>query len=755
MPDNKIEVEYITTVAGALQAIEKLNRRLDQQETKLQKVGDTSKKTADGAINSFAKLEQTLKLNEKALQNLSVGSSEFDKQLQKVNRLREAHKKMKETLQGGGQKQQDFAPKAAKGSLEDVASQLKAVETQLKRTASGTAEYAKLEQVVGRLRVKHGELTASMQQLGVVQKAVIPEAAGSFNAVETQLREAENALRGMTAGTKEFVAQTQTVKKLRDEHAKLKTEMSGVRTITGSFDQLEQSLKDNEAALRKMVIGSKAFTDQKKKVDDLRKSLAGAKKDIGESAEKTGGMLSTAVGKVGAMAAGMVSVQVVANALVNELEKVKQLRLDAASASRGVEASIAAMALNIGAENVGPAVSMIRENAPRLGVTQEGLASLLAAGISGGAKDLNEALQLASKTLAMTAGNAQAASPIMSGTMTLAATTGNRNFESVLGQLSQFQQAARGEDLAVSINNMSTALAAANTPGENVKALGGERTLEIASVMSQILQDPKMAVTGTALRTLVMKLDQFRPATSAKLDDGTTSKVTRDAITAYTSLTSVDERIAAMRQNPEIRKQFVSSLENGESKVAIRELVTGTEKVKELERAAAAIVTPIDQASVAFQNLTTVIDENTKILQAENRTQAALQVADTTSIRAKEGQAVKIVQDTFEKMNLSGIDWETGGKIWAAEIANAMTGDNAAQVGIKALEESKQQRKLFGLIPIGGAVSEEDKRKADVGIEELKKISQGIQELLLKQPINVTQPVQRPKASPLPAATAP
>jgi hypothetical protein len=632
MPDNKIEVEYLTTVAGALQAIEKINRRLDQQESKLQKVGDTSKKTSDSAIGSFTRLEQTLKENEAALKGMAAGTAEFDQQLQKVQDLR--------------------------------------------------AEHAKLKQIL-------------MGEAGAVQQ------------------------------------------------------------VSGSFDKLERELKDNESALKKLVIGSKAFTEQKRKVDDLRKSLAGAKKDIGESGEKTGGMLSGALGKVGAMAAGMFTVQAVASALVSELDKVKQLRLDAASTTRSVEASIAAMALNIGAENVGPAVGMIRENAPKLGVTQEGLASLLAAGISGGAKDLDEALRLAAATLKLTAGNAQVAQPIMSGTMTLAATTGNRNFESVLGQLSQFQQGARGEDLAVSINNMSTALAAANTPGENIKALGGERTLEIASVMSQVLQDPKMAVTGTALRTLVMKLDQFRPETSAKLDDGTTSRVTRDAITAYNAMTTVDERIAAMRQDPEIRKQFVSSLENGESKVAIRELVTGTEKVKEMERAAAAIVTPIDEAATAFQNLTTVIRENTQLSQLENQNQAMLQVAQTGSVRGLEGQAVKIVEDTLKSMDLSGIDSVyTQPMIEAGSVMKEKFGFTAAQAGIQALEQSKQ-RSWLGIIPVGGTVSPEDKAKADEGIVALKQIQRLMELQLQKAPVKVTQPVSRPKASPLPAATAP
>jgi hypothetical protein len=632
MPDNKIEVEYLTTVAGALQAIEKINRRLDQQENKLQKVGDTSKKSVDSAIGSFTRLEQTLKENEAALKGMAAGTSEFDQQLTKVQQLRAEHAKLKQILMG---------------------------------------------------------------------------------------------------------------------------ESGAVQQVAGSFDKLERELKDNESALKKLVIGSKAFSEQKRKVDDLRKSLAGAKKDIGESGEKTGGMLSGAVGKVGAMAAGMLSVQTIAALLVDELEHVKNLRMDAAGNARGVEGSIADMAINIGAENVTQARGMIEQNAPELGVTQEGLAKLLAAGISGGAKDLEESLKLSALTLKLTAGDANKAQPIMSGMLSLAATTGNRDFESVAGQLSQFQKAARGEDLAVSINNMSTAMAAANTPGERVAALGGERTLEMSSVMSQILQDPKMAVTGTALRQMVQKMDAFTPKTSATLDDGTTSKLSKESVEEFKKLGTVDERMQAMRDNPELRNQFLSTIENSEGKVAIRELVTGSDKVKALEATAAQTITPSAQAGQEYTKLVAVIDENTQILQAQNKNQAMLQVADTTGPRALEGQAQQIVQDTIAKMDLSGMQGETGKKIeWGME-ANIALGKSVPEAGIAALEESKQTRKLFGVVPMGGAVSDEDKARADAAIEALQKIQQLMEGQANKPPIKVTQPVSRPKASPLPAATAP
>ncbi len=56
--------------------------------------------------------------------------------------------------------------------------------------------------------------------------------------------------------------------------------VKAARDAEGSFNQLEKELKQNEAALRKLTIGSKEFDAQKVKVDNLRKSLAGAKGEL-------------------------------------------------------------------------------------------------------------------------------------------------------------------------------------------------------------------------------------------------------------------------------------------------------------------------------------------------------------------------------------------------------------------------------------------------------------------------------------------
>ena len=503
------------------------------------------------------------------------------------------------------------------------------------------------------------------------------------------------------------------------------TSKKGATEVAGSFNKLEQELKENEAALKKLVIGSKEFDEQRKKVDALRNSLSGARGQLTQLGASTNGVLTAGVAKVMQMAAGMIGLQQAVSAIVSELEKVKALNAAAALAQRTVESAVAEMAINIGAENVEPARKMIAENAPAMGVTQQGLAGLLAAGISGGAKDLNEALLLAGKTLKLTAGDAEKARPIMSGMLTLAATTGNREFESVLGQLSQFQQAGRGEDFAMSINNMSTAIAAANTKGERIDALGAERTLEVSAAISQLIQDPTMAVTGTTVRQLVSKLDAFVPEKRATLDDGTKSNLEQGAIDAFGTLGTFDQKLSALQQDPEMAKQFLSTIEQNQGKAAIRQLVTGSEAAKGFLATAEATITGPQEAKTEFIALVEAIHSQTLATRANNVAAANIQAAatDASTGRGVEGQVREIVDTTLASVNMSGIDMLRN--MEAGVAMNAAQGSPAAVIdaGIGALEALQGQASLPGLgIPVGGQVSESDKKLMQDQIELLKQI---------------------------------
>lgn len=535
-----------------------------------------------------------------------------------------------------------------------------------------------------------------------------------------------------------------------------RTSEKAADAAAGSYNALEQELKQAEAALKKLTLGTADFEAQKKKVDGLRASMAGLKTQMQSAGQSTSGILSAGIGKVTQLVAGMVSFQAAVTAIVAELEKGQRLRIEAAGSTRTFEQSVADMALNIGAANVPQAREMILQNAESLGVTPAGLAQLFSAAISGGAADLDEALKLSAATLKMTAGDVGKAQPIMSGMLSLAGATGNRDFTASLGQLSQFQAAARGEDLATSINNMSTALAAANTRGERIAALGAERTLELSSTVSQLLQDPRMAVTGTAVRQLMGRMDAFQAKTQVKLDDGSISKITKEQADAFNALNTLDDRLAAMRSQPELGRQFLSTIEQSEGKVAIRQLVLGGKAVEELEAKSRGLITGLAGGQVEFENLSKVIGENTKLTQAANQAQAQLEVSRIQDpVRALEGQMLERFNQAMANANLSGFD-----AIRSAEASTVIAAAQEAQqavgpVLIDTLQKFQQQTTLPGTgIPLGGVVAPQDRQQLQDAIDAIRQLAQE-QANLQRQPVKVQPPPARPKEAPLPAEFAP
>jgi hypothetical protein len=321
---------------------------------------------------------------------------------------------------------------------------------------------------------------------------------------------------------------------------------------------------------------------------------------------------------------------------------------------------------------------------------------------------------------------------------------------------------------------MATAMAAANTDGERIKALGSERTLEMASVISQLLQDKDMSITGTTMRQMFSKMDAFVPKTSATLDDGTKSKLSAKDVADFNKLGTMDERVNAMRANPELAKQFLSTIEENQGKSAVRSLVKGTDNAKELEASASAIVTSQQKAKEDFDALVTVIGDNTKNLRAANQSKAADQVTDP--VLAMEGSIIEAFNRGVEGMtDASGLDSFTLDDAKNALKIRMASGQDAATAATTTLGELKERETVFGFIPAGGAVSEKDRAKLDAQIAIIKELQESIKALQAQnqkmdkqneligrmaalqeqKPQQRGVPVVRPQVAPLPAATAP
>lgn len=544
-----------------------------------------------------------------------------------------------------------------------------------------------------------------------------------------------------------FEKQEATLKKLAD------TSKKTAEGAAGSFNKLEAELKQNEAALNKLQVGTKEFGEQKKKVDALRASLQQAKTQLNASAGGISTLFSAGIGKLAQLAAGMAAFQQVVSMVVDELEKTKSLRLDAAASRRTFEEALADIGQNIGGGQVANARQMILTQAPQLGTTNEGLANLLGVAISAGAKDLKDAMSLSAAALKLTVGNADKAQALVGGTLDVASLGGSTNYRGALGQLLQTQSQVRSTNLSEFSANIGPGLAAATADLSHQKGVSTERALEMSSVISQIIKDQTGSNTATTMRMLFTRMGSFVPEASKKLDDGGTARVTQEQIKAFNSLTTFDERLKMMQDVPAIGKQFLETQRESIGKTAISEIISRSARAVAFEDKAKAAIESIDKAQSFFENLSGVIDSETAVLTAERRSQSNLTKAQVESIRSVEGQALKIFEDTIPKVNLSGLDKDTATSLRNSIRLGDLRGADAVQTIIEALQQAQEQRKAFNVLPIGGQVSAEDRAVLQKQIDVLQQLQKTLD--AANRPKPAVPPVARPKEAPLPAATVP
>lgn len=190
--------------------------------------------------------------------------------------------------------------KAATGSFQDLKARLSAARAELDKLAEGSTEFADQAATVKALnaqfaeaRQKIAELTAAEQGLGAGKLQETTEeakaAAGSFRALNQELKENVAVLEEMAAGSDEFANQKKKVDELRAAVEKANAEMAtSAKVVVGSYKRLEEELRDNEAALKSLAIGSEQFEAQRKKVDQLKTSLEKAKGELTELSDSAG-----------------------------------------------------------------------------------------------------------------------------------------------------------------------------------------------------------------------------------------------------------------------------------------------------------------------------------------------------------------------------------------------------------------------------------------------------------------------------------
>lgn len=548
------------------------------------------------------------------------------------------------------------------------------------------------------------KLEKKFETLGQTSEKSAKAAAGSFNAVEKELKEAEAQLKRLTMGTKDFDLQQSRVKKLRDELGRMKAELKGSAETSGRLSQ------------------------------------------IGDSA----------IAKVAAMAGGLLGMQKIVSTIVEELDRAKQLRIESAGTLQTFEQALADLGQNIGAGAIPQARQMISDQAPVLGTTQQGLANLIGVAISAGAKDLEEAMSLSTAALKLTVGDATKALALVGGTLDVASLGGSKNFEGALGQLLQVQSQVRSTNLSEFGANIGPGLAAATAQGQNMQGVTTERALEMSSVISQIIKDQTGSNTATTLRQFFTRLDAFTPEREKTLDDGGVAKVSKKDIEQFKAAATFEERLNLLRKNEAIKLQFLETQRESIGKTSVREILDQSPRAVQFEQKAVAAISGIDDAQKSFTDLVAAVGGETPALQAQRRMEAVIQRQQTSGVTGLEGQAELVLQTTFDKINQIGVD---ALKVRAAAgeraAVKSLTGRSTADVGIDQLKELLQPIKVMGMeFTAIQQVNQQDRKVIMEAIKELQGLKKAIEQVGSK-PLQVVAPVGRPKNAPLPAATAP
>lgn len=544
-----------------------------------------------------------------------------------------------------------------------------------------------------------------------------------------------------------------TMQKLTDSSKK------GAEGVAGSFNKLEEELKQNEAALKRLAVGSKAFDDQKRKVDELRKSFKAAKGELGQVAGETNGLLSAGIGKVAALGAGMISFQKVVSAVVDELEKVRQLRLESANVAKTVEQALVDAAPNFA--GLGPVDQVIPEakraieaTALAEGIDAAQLANLVGVAVSAGANDLKEAIRLSVIGTKLTAGDAAKAQTLVGGMLDIAGKGNTKNFEGAMGQLFQSMGQARATNFALFGENMGPGVAAATRDMPRMNGMSTEQAMETISVFTQIMGDQTGAKSATILNQYFARLGDFVPERSKELEDGRKVSVTQPEIDAFVNEKDYAKKKKLMQQSPGIMEQFIDTQREGNAKGTIREFIQGSERVNNWLAKAEAAVTSLDEAAKVTEGYFKQIENLSPVVQAGRGTDAVVQ-----SVMSKAGMEGEI-QSQVEKVlaqNLPGFDMIAAPSVRRAIDINEASGMSLGEAATKALE-TMLTKGLMGQMPNEQTAAVT--RSALTQIEKLDQLIKLQEEQLALQrgqgnPNKAAAPNVRPKEAPLPAATAP
>lgn len=216
-------------------------------------------KQAEGTIKNIA---GAFREASNRLAKMVVGSQEYLDQLGEVQKYSEALAEHRNRIRGV-----ETENEAAAGSVNALSQEYQAASKTLNNLTINSDEYrAQLQKV----QALEAALTQAKQQQQAQNLAV----AGSVNAMEQEYREATKALNMMVVGSDEYNAQLKEVQALEAALTETRNKQKATNVaVAGSLRAMEEELQQEKIILRDLVIGSKEYQEQLKKVAALEGTL--------------------------------------------------------------------------------------------------------------------------------------------------------------------------------------------------------------------------------------------------------------------------------------------------------------------------------------------------------------------------------------------------------------------------------------------------------------------------------------------------
>jgi len=361
-----------------------------------------------------------------------------------------------------------------------------------------------------------------------------------------------------------------------------KVSVKAAKAAVGSFQRLEDELKDNVKQLKRMEVGTAAFAEQKRKVDELTKSLKGAKLQVDGGGNSLSARMGASVKDFATSVVGFASltgaVMAIAKLMNSELADLRRRDTESRDAVRTREQSIAALVQNAGGELTDKIVERVEALSAITGDNSDAMLSVASSVASAGVADATKIVEIAQLALQSQGGEVGSSTAIAGAAIDLANTL-NVSVKEAFGVLFQTAGTARPEDIALlgkAAVRATAALISAGSDAEKAQEIfaastllsgdkTGESAVSIANDLSQAFRALQSGGVPKSISVGGIKEDVNIPADMQALLTGPALK----------NLT-LDQLLDMSRGSTEVEKVFESFLPNSQNRAFTQQIVGGS-----------------------------------------------------------------------------------------------------------------------------------------------------------------------------------